>query len=432
MCPTAGGWRDVGSQNNTHILGVCCLEKIERNYQIAKEEYAALGVETDAVLETLRKTPISVHCWQIDDVTGFEDFNAVLTGGIATTGNAPGKPKSKEEFFVNLDRALDLIPGATKLSLHANYLDNGGKIIDRDAIEPAHFAMWADYAKKRKIGLDFNATYFSHPLSDSGFTLASGDKGIRDFWIEHGKRCRIIGEYFGRELDQLCITNHWIIDGFKDFTIDKLAPRARLIESLDELFAAPLDRRYNVDAVESKLFGIGSETYVVGSNEFYTNYAVSRKNCIVCLDAGHFHPTELVSSKLSSYLAFGLELLLHVSRPVRWDSDHVVAFDDETRTIMQEIVNCGGLDRVHIGLDFFDASINRIAALAIGARNARKALLSALLLPVEKLRRVEADGDLTLRLALLEEFKTMPLGFVWDYFCESEGKPGAGWYEGLV
>ena len=404
---------------------------IARNYNIAKETYASIGVDADSAVETLRNTPISVHCWQIDDVTGFEDFNAALTGGIAATGNAPGKPKTKDEFFVQLDRALDLIPGATKLSLHAIYLDDGGVKVGRDKIEPKHFAFWVDYAKRRNIGLDFNATYFSHPKSDSGFTLASGDNDIRDFWIEHGKRCRLVGESFGRELGKLCVTNHWIIDGYKDFTVDKLAPRERLIAALDELFAKPLDSACNIDAVESKLFGLGSESYVVGSHEFYTNYVANRKNCIICLDAGHFHPTEIVSAKISSYLAFGQEILLHVSRPVRWDSDHVVAFDDETLAIMQEIVRCGGLGRVHIGLDFFDASINRVAALAIGARNARKALLAALLSPVEKLRRAEAEDNLTLRLALLEECKTMPLGFVWDYFCESEGKPGANWLKSL-
>ena len=408
------------------------MGNIGRNYEIAKEAYAVMGVDAGAALETLRATPISVHCWQIDDVTGFEDFEGELTGGIAATGNAPGKPKSRDEFMQHLDRALDLIPGSTKLSLHAIYLDDGGAKVGRDEIEPKHFAFWVDYAKKRKIGLDFNATYFSHPLSDSGFTLASGDSGIRDFWIAHGKRCRAIGEYFGRELDRKCITNHWIIDGFKDFTVDKLAPRKRLIEALDELFAEPIDRRFNVDAVESKLFGLGSESYVVGSHEFYTNYVANRKNCIICLDAGHFHPTEVVSGKLSSYLAFGQEILLHVSRPVRWDSDHVVALDDETMAIMRDIVSSGALDRVYIGLDFFDASINRVAALAIGARNARKALLAALLTPIDALRRAEAEGNLTLRLALLEECKTAPLGFVWDYFCETEGVPGAEWYKGLA
>ncbi|MCL2058441.1 MAG: L-rhamnose isomerase [Oscillospiraceae bacterium] len=408
------------------------MGNIERNYGIAKETYAALGVDTDGALATLKHTPISVHCWQIDDVTGFEDFDAALTGGIAATGNAPGKPKTKGEFIEHLDRALNLIPGATKLSLHAIYLDDGGKKVARDAIEPSHFAFWVDYAKKREIGLDFNATYFSHPLSDSGFTLASGDAKVRAFWLEHGKRCRAIGEYFGRELGQKCVTNHWIIDGYKDFTVDKLAPRERLIASLDELFAKPLDSRHNVDAVESKLFGLGSESYVVGSHEFYTNYVAYKKNCIICLDAGHFHPTETVSAKLSSYLAFGQEVLLHVSRPVRWDSDHVVALDDETLAIMREIVGCGGLGRVYIGLDFFDASINRIAALAIGARNARKALLAALLTPFGALRSAEEGGDLTQRLALLEECKTMPMGFVWDYFCETENKPGADWYKGII
>ena len=407
------------------------MSKIAENYERAKEAYAAMGVDSDCALKILRETPISVHCWQIDDVTGFEDFGSVLTGGIAATGNAPGKPKTKDEFFQHLDRALDLIPGSTKISLHAIYLDDGGVKVERDKIEPKHFAFWVDYAKRRGVGLDFNATYFSHPLSESGFTLSSSDNYVREFWLEHGKRSRAVGEYFGRELGRQCVTNHWIIDGYKDFTVDKLAPREILIDSLDALFAKPIDAAYNIDAVESKLFGLGSESYVVGSHEFYTNYVAHRKNCIICLDAGHYHPTETVSAKISSYIAFGQEILLHVSRPVRWDSDHVVALDDETKAIMQEIVSCDGLGRVHIGLDFFDASINRVAALAIGARNARKALLAALLTPIAALRKAEFEENLTLRLALLEESKTMPLGFVWDYFCETEGKPGAGWYKGL-
>ncbi|MDR3122044.1 MAG: L-rhamnose isomerase [Clostridiales bacterium] len=402
------------------------------NYQAAREAYAAIGVDTEKALKTLKETPISVHCWQIDDVTGFENFDSVLTGGVAVTGSAPGKPKNRDEFLSHLTRALDLIPGATKLALHAIYLDTDGAKVDRDAIEPRHFDFWVDYAKRQGIGLDFNPTYFSHPLSDSGFTLASADAHIRDFWIEHGKRSRKVGAFFGQALGQVCVTNHWVIDGYKDFTVDKLAPRERLAQSFDQIFAEPVDRRHNIDAVESKLFGIGSETYVVGSHEFYTNYVADRKNCILCMDAGHFHPTEAVSAKISSYLAFGHELMLHVSRPVRWDSDHVVALDDETRAIMQEIVNCGGLGRVHIGLDFFDGSLNRIAALAIGARNARKALLAALLSPLDTLRRAENEGDLTLRLALLEECKTMPLGYVWDRFCETEGKPGADWFKRLV
>ena len=407
------------------------MSNVERNYQAAKEAYARLGVDTDQVLEILKKTPISVHCWQIDDLTGFENPNSVLTGGIQVTGNAPGKPTSKAEFMDNLNDALDLIPGNTKLALHAVYLENNGRQIGRDEILPEHFSGWVDYAKERGIGLDFNPTYFSHPMSDSGWTLASQDEGIRQYWIEHGKRCRAIGEYFGRELGQTCITNHWIGDGCKDYTVDKLAPRLRLKDSLDQIFEKPIDRKYNIDSVESKLFGIGSESYVPGSHEFYTNYVMTSGKCIICMDTGHFHPTEMVSAKLSSYLAFNQEIMLHVSRPVRWDSDHVVMFDDETKAVMEEIVRCDALDKVHIGLDYFDGSINRIAATAIGARNARKALLAALLQPSQEMVRIEREGNFTKRLALVEELKSMPLGFVWDKFCEMENVPGNEWIQKL-
>lgn len=342
------------------------MSRIEQNYRAAKELYADLGVNTDEALEILRNTPVSVHCWQIDDLTGFENPNAVLSGGIAAFGNAPGKPKSKSEFIQNLDQALNLIPGKNKLALHAVYLENNGKKVERNEIRPEHFTGWVEYAKKRNIGLDFNPTYFSHPMAESGFTLASRDEGVRGFWIEHGKRCREIGAYFGKELGQVCVTNHWIGDGYKDHTIDKVSPRLRLKDSLDKIFEKPISREFCVDSVESKLFGLGSESYVPGSHEFYTNYVMTHQNCILCMDAGHFHPTETVSSKISSYLAFDQELMLHVSRPVRWDSDHVVMLDDETKAIMEEIVRCHALDRVHIGLDFFDASINRIAATEIG------------------------------------------------------------------
>lgn len=403
------------------------MSRIEQNYRAAKELYADLGVNTDEALEILRNTPVSVHCWQIDDLTGFENPNAVLSGGIAAFGNAPGKPKSKSEFIQNLDQALNLIPGKNKLALHAVYLENNGKKVERNEIRPEHFTGWVEYAKKRNIGLDFNPTYFSHPMAESGFTLASRDEGVRGFWIEHGKRCREIGAYFGKELGQVCVTNHWIGDGYKDHTIDKVSPRLRLKDSLDKIFEKPISREFCVDSVESKLFGLGSESYVPGSHEFYTNYVMTHQNCILCMDAGHFHPTETVSSKISSYLAFGQELMLHVSRPVRWDSDHVVMLDDETKAIMEEIVRCHALDRVHIGLDFFDASINRIAATVIGARNAKKALLLALLQPTEELVRAELEDDFTKRLALSEEMKMMPFGLVWDMFCEQEGKPTEDW-----
>ncbi len=403
------------------------MNRIEQSYALARERYAEFGVDTDRALELLRWTPVSAHCWQLDDLTGFENFGSVLSGGIQATGSYPGKPKSVEEYFEHLDRFIALIPGALKLALHAVYRITD-EDVSRDALAPRHFAAWVDYAKEKGIGLDFNPTYFSHPMADSGFTLSSEDPAVRRFWIDHGKACRRIGEYFGRELDQTCVTNHWIGDGSKDVRIDKLGPRARLMESLDEIFAEPIDRRYNLDSVESKLFGLGVESYTVGSHEFYTNYAMSRDNCIICLDAGHFHPTECISDKLSSYLCFGKELMLHVSRPVRWDSDHVVMWDDETKAIMQEIVKCGALERIHIGTDYFDASIDRVAASVIGVRNAKKALLYALLQPNELLMTYERSMDYTRRLALHEEARMLPVGSVWDMFCETEGVPGSAWF----
>lgn len=403
------------------------MNHIEQSYALARERYAEFGVDTDRALELLRKTPVSAHCWQLDDLTGFENFGSVLSGGIQATGGYPGKPTSVEEYFEHLNRFIALIPGALKLALHAVYRITD-EDVSRDALAPRHFAAWVDYAKEKGVGLDFNPTYFSHPMADSGFTLSSEDPAVRRFWIDHGKACRRIGEYFGRELGQVCVTNHWIGDGSKDVRIDKLSPRVRLMESLDEIFAEPIDRRYNLDSVESKLFGLGVESYTVGSHEFYTNYAMSRDNCIICLDAGHFHPTECISDKLSSYLCFGKELMLHVSRPVRWDSDHVVMWDDETKAIMQEIVKCDALERVHIGTDYFDASIDRIAASVIGVRNAKKALLYALLQPNEQLMAYEREMDYTHRLALHEEARTLPVGSVWDMFCETEGVPGSAWF----
>lgn len=403
------------------------MNHIKQSYALARERYAEFGVDTDRALELLRKTPVSAHCWQLDDLTGFENFGSVLSGGIQATGSYPGKPTSVEEYFEHLNRFIALIPGALKLALHAVYRITD-EDVSRDALAPHHFAAWVDYAKEKGVGLDFNPTYFSHPMADSGFTLSSEDPAVRRFWIDHGKACRRIGEYFGRELGQVCVTNHWIGDGSKDVRIDKLGPRVRLMESLDEIFAEPIDRRYNLDSVESKLFGLGVESYTVGSHEFYTNYAMSRDNCIICLDAGHFHPTECISDKLSSYLCFGKELMLHVSRPVRWDSDHVVMWDDETKAIMQEIVKCDALERVHIGTDYFDASIDRIAASVIGVRNAKKALLYALLQPNERLMAYEREMDYTRRLALHEEARTLPVGSVWDMFCETEGVPGSAWF----
>lgn len=399
------------------------MGKIERNYETAKECFEEFGVDTDLVLEQMEDVPISVHCWQIDDLTGFEDFHARLTGGIAATGNMGGKPKDQTEYFGQLGAALKLIPGKLKIAAHAVYLDNEGKKVDRDQIEPQHFTKWVDFARERGMGLDFNPTYFSHEKSEDGFTLSSADPAVREFWIEHGRRCRRIGEYFGRETGTLCITNHWIPDGYKDITIDKLSPRQRLKESLDAIFEEELDRGHCMDSLESKLFGLGSESYVTGSHEFYTNYCTETKKAILCMDAGHFHPTESVAAKISSYIAFGQELMLHVSRPVRWDSDHVVIVDEETMAIMEEIVRCGALKRVHIGLDFFDASIRRGEATAIGGRAAKTALLKAMLQPAELLRQAEEAGDYTRRLALLEEIKLLSYGFVWEMYCERNNCP---------
>ncbi|MCI8438365.1 MAG: L-rhamnose isomerase [Oscillospiraceae bacterium] len=405
------------------------MSNIARNYEIAKELYGEMGVDTDAVLKKLAQVPISVHCWQIDDLQGWEFPAAEMTGGIAATGDAPGKANTPEEFMTNLSKALDLIPGHTKLALHSIYMNKHGKNIRRNEITPAEFVEWVDYAKERGIGLDFNPTYFSHPEYDSSATLTSPDEGVRRFWIEHGIACRKIGDYFGRELGEKCITNHWIGDGSKDICVDKLRPRLLLKDSLDRIFAEPLE--HNIDSCESKVFGLGSESYVPGSNEFYTEYAAHTGKCIVCMDAGHFHPTETIGPKFSSYLAFGDEIQLHVSRPVRWDSDHVVILDDATKEIMEEIAAYDAYDKVHIGTDYFDASINRIAATAIGARSARRALLLAMLRPMEELKKLEYEGNTTKRLALLEEVKMLPAGLVWDYFCESQNVPGREWIKDL-
>ncbi len=405
------------------------MSNVERNYQIAKEMYAEMGVDTDAVLKKLAEVPISVHCWQIDDLHGFEFPAEAMTGGIQATGNAPGLPKDRDEYFANLSKALKLIPGTTRVAIHSTYMNKHGKNIGRNEIGPEEFVEWVDYAKEKGVKLDFNPTYFSHPDFDASSTLTNPDEGIRNYWIQHGIACRKIGDYFGRELGTKCITNHWIGDGSKDTVVDKLTPRLILKDSLDKIFAEPLE--HNVDACESKVFGIGSESYVPGSNEFYTEYAAHTGKCIVTMDAGHFHPTESVGSKFTSYLAFGDELMLHVSRPVRWDSDHVVIIDDATREIMEEIVSYDAYDRIHIGTDYFDASLNRIAATAIGSRSARKCLLLAMLRPVDELKKLEREGNYTKRLALLEEMKTMPAGLVWDYFCEIQGVPGKEWIRDL-
>ena len=397
-------------------------------YEAAREVYGLLGVDTEAALGILARTPISVHCWQGDDVGGFESSSAGDPGGgLAITGNYPGRARTAEELRADLEKVFSLVPGKHRLNLHAFYLETGGKKVDRDQIETSHFQGWIDWAKSLGLGMDFNPTCFAHPKAADGFTLAHRDPGIRAFWIEHAKRCRTIGADIGRALGSTCMVNVWIPDGYKDLPVYRAAPRQRLIESLDAIFAEKLPEKEEIDAMECKLFGIGSESYVAGSHEFYLGYAVSRQKA-VCLDAGHFHPTETLADKISSVLLFVPRLLLHVSRGVRWDSDHVVILDDPTRAVMEELVRGDFLSRTSIGLDYFDASINRVAAWVIGIRATQKALLLALLEPSKQLREAEADGNLTARLALLEEAKSLPWCAVWDEFCRRHNVPaGAAW-----
>jgi len=397
-------------------------KQIRTTYDLARERYTLLGVDTDTALARLAQIPISLHCWQGDDVAGFENPEGELGGGIAATGNYPGKARNAEELRRDLDKTYSLIPGTHRLNLHAIYAETGGQKVPRNELQPEHFAGWVDWARAngedrpRLHGIDFNPTCFSHPLAGDGFTLASHDAAVRQFWIEHCIACRRIGEFFGRELGTPCVTNIWIPDGFKDTPVNRKTPRLLLKQSLDTILAEPVDPQYNLDAVESKLFGIGSESYVVGSHEFYLGYAI-QNGVLLCLDSGHFHPTEVISDKLSSVLLYVDEVLLHVSRGVRWDSDHVITLSDELQAIMQELVRGEFLERTHIGLDFFDASINRVAAWVVGTRNALRSLLLALLEPIEQMHALELSGDYTARLVLLEELKGLPFGAVWDYYC---------------
>ncbi|MCJ7842312.1 L-rhamnose isomerase [Lederbergia sp. NSJ-179] len=395
---------------------------MENQFEQAKKEYEQWGIDVEEALEKLKGIPISVHCWQGDDIGGFEVNKNELSGGIEVTGDYPGKARTPEELRMDLEKALSLIPGKHRVNLHAIYAETDGEVVDRDKIEPKHFERWVKWAKEQGIGLDFNPTLFSHEKAADGLTLAHPDPGIRQFWIDHCIASRKIGEYFGRELGTPCLTNIWIPDGYKDIPSDRLTPRIRLKNSLDEIFAVEIDEAYNIDSVESKLFGIGSEAFVVGSHEFYLNYAlVNNKLCL--LDTGHYHPTEVVSNKISAMLPFNDKLALHVSRPVRWDSDHVVTFDDELKEIALEIVRNDALDKVMIGLDFFDASINRVAAWTIGTRNMIKALLYGLLMPNEQLKELQEKGDFTKRLAIIEEFKTYPFGAIWNHYCEQMNVP---------
>ena len=400
-------------------------QRIESAYKLAQERYAAQGIDTAQALATLDRIPISIQCWQGDDVLGFENSGGKLTGGIQATGNYPGRARTASELRADFELAFTLIPGPKRANLHAIYLE-ADKPVERDQIEPEHFRAWVEWARAKDLGLDFNPTCFSHPNSADGFTLAHPDPAIRQFWVDHCVASRRISEYFGAELGTPAVMNIWIPDGFKDTPVDRLAPRLRLIEALDAILGAVQGAHHKV-AVEGKLFGIGQESYTVGSNEFYMAYAATRKT-LLCLDAGHFHPTENVADKISTALAYLDEILLHVSRPVRWDSDHVVLLDDATQTIADEIVRCEATSRVNIGLDFFDASINRIAAWTIGARNMRKALLIALLDPTAMLRQAEAAFDYTTRLALLEEKKSLPWPDVWAYYCAIQNVPtGLEW-----
>jgi len=404
------------------------MTRVDQAFELAKECYAAIGVDVQCALDQLAKISLSLHCWQGDDVGGFEGMST-LGGGLAVTGSYPGKARTADELRSDLDLAYSLIPGRHRLNLHAIYAETGGARVDRDALEPKHFQRWIDWATAAGRGLDFNPTYFSHPKADDGFTLAHADNGIRQFWIDHGIACRRIGAAMGAATGTPCVTNVWIPDGHKDLPADRRGPRERLASSLDAVFTEPLESSLHLDSVESKLFGIGSESYVVGSHEFYLGYAIRHRK-VLCLDAGHFHPTEGIGDKLSAVFCWLDRVLLHLSRGIRWDSDHVVILSDDLQSIADEVVRGDYLGRVHIGLDYFDASINRVAAWVIGSRATLKALLRALLCPLDRLRASELAGNFTTRLALLEETKSLQWGAVWDYFCESVGAPvGKAWIE---
>lgn len=398
-------------------------QDILRAYEAARERYAQWGVDTEAAMRRIDGLPVSMHCWQGDDVIGFDGADS-LTGGIAATGNYPGRARTPEELRQDMGEAMRLIPGTVKANLHASYAERAGQRVDRDAYTAELFEGWMAWAEEKGIGLDFNPTFFSHPRMDGDFSLASADAGVRAFWIEHGKRAREIGAAFAKRLKKPCVVNFWMPDGYKDSPADTLAPRERMTASLDAIFAEDVKEPGLFDAIESKLFGMGVESYTVASHEYALSYALKRGK-LYCLDAGHFHPTEYISAKISAVLSFMDRVLLHVSRGVRWDSDHVITWDDELQRIMDEILHNAFDQRVFIGLDFFDASINRVACWAIGVRNARKALLSAALAPAERIREAERQGDYTARLALMEERRTLPFGAVWDYYCLSKDVPVA-------
>ncbi len=400
---------------------------MEKEYKIARDKYAAFDVDTDEVLKKLAEIPVSLHCWQADDITGFEKKEGDVGGGLAVTGNFPGKASSLDELRKDLEKVVSLLPGKLRVNLHATYGDFGNQAVDRDEIGPGHFTSWIDWARQNQLGLDFNSTFFGHPKADDGFTLSHPDKAIREFWIEHSRRCREISDFMGKQLGSRCIHNIWIPDGSKDETVSRKKHREWLIQSLDTLFEKTYDPKNMADSLESKLFGIGSECFVTGSFEFYLGYAITRKK-MLCLDMGHFHPTESVADKVSAVSSYIPDLLFHFSRGIRWDSDHVVTLNDPVRELTLELVRSEILGKSAIALDFFDASINRIGAYVIGTRSVQKSLLYALLEPVEILRKLEEEGKLFERLALLEELKTMPFGDVWNHYCEQHEVPPAEHY----
>ena len=403
-------------------------KQILQGFDLAKECYAEVGVDVEAAIARADAIPVSMHCWQGDDVIGFDDSRS-LSGGIQTTGNYPGRARTSVELRADIDKAISLIPGKTKLNLHASYAEKNGKQVDRDAYTINEFSSWLNWAKAGRIGLDFNPTYFSHPMMDGDFSLSSFDNKQRSFWIEHGKRCMEIAGAFSVDTGQPCTVNFWMPDGYKDTCADTVKRRELMTQALDEVFAIPYDRTNVLASVESKLFGLGVESYTVASHEYSLGYAISR-NVLYTLDAGHFHPTEVISAKISAVLQFVDSILLHVSRGVRWDSDHVITLDDELQRIMDEIVWNNYEQRVFIGLDYFDASINRIAAWAVGMRNTRKAILNAYLAPVDAIRAAEHSGDYTARLARLEDRKTLPFGLVWAYYCEMKNiAPDGAWLD---
>lgn len=399
-------------------------------YELARARYAQIGVDTDAAIEKLKTIPVSLHCWQGDDVTGF-DHDGPLTGGIQTTGNYPGKAKTPEQLMADMDKAMSLCPGKKKLNLHACYaIFEPGEFVDRDKIEPKHFKKWVDFAKERGMGIDFNPTFFSHPMAKNGLTLTSPDEEVRKFWVEHGKACIRISEYFAKETGIPCVMNIWIGDGYKDVPADRMGPRMRYKQSIEEILSEPFDKNLVKPCVESKVFGIGVEAYTAGSAEFTLSFAAMHDGCLPLMDNGHYHPTEVVSDKIPALLCFFPEIALHITRGIRWDSDHVLTFDDETREMAKEIVRCDALDRVYMALDYFDASINRVAAWTVGFRSWQKALLSALCTPNAALKALQDENRLTELFVMHEELKTLPFGAVWDEYCERCGIPaGAKWFE---